>query len=150
MMKPKARTVSCLSWLLTLAAMLIPSGSAVAQGKDQIPVAFLGGFLVIFLICIVVFYVFMALAVQTIANKTHTENAWLAWIPIANIFLLLNIAKKPLWWFLLILIPIANIVVAILVWMAVAEARNKPNWWGILMILPLVNLVALGYLAWSD
>lgn len=149
-MKPKARIFSCLSRLLTLAAMLIPSGSAVAQENDRVPTALLGGLFVVFLICGLVFYVFMALAVQTIANKTHTENAWLAWIPIANIFLLLNVAKKPLWWFLLFLIPIANIVVAILVWMAVAEARNKPNWWGILMILPLVNLVALGYLAWSD
>ena len=95
-------------------------------------------------------YVYMSLALQTIATKTSTENAWLAWIPIANIFLMLSIAKKPMWWFVLFLVPLVNIVIAIMVWMAVAEARHKPNWWGILTIVPGVNLVVPGYLAWSD
>jgi hypothetical protein len=60
------------------------------------------------------------------------------------------VAKKPLWWFLLCLIPLVNVVMAIIIWMAVAEAVGKPNWWGILMIVPLANLVVPGYLAWAD
>jgi hypothetical protein len=104
-------------------------------------------FMLIFAVAV---YVYIALALQTIAQKTHTENPWLAWIPIVNIVLLLNIAKKPIWWFLLCLIPLINIVIGIIVWMAVAEARNKPNWWGILIIVPGVNLIVPGYLAWSD
>ena len=95
-------------------------------------------------------YVYFALALQTIATKTNTENSWLAWIPIANLVLMLNVAKKPLWWILLFIIPLVNIVVAIMVWMAVAEARHKPNWWGVLAIVPFVNLIVPGYLAWSD
>ena len=75
----------------------------------------------------------MSLALQTIATKTGTANEWLAWIPIANLFLMLSVAKKPMWWFLLFLIPLANVVVAIMVWMAVA-----------------LNLVVPGYLAWAD
>jgi hypothetical protein len=63
---------------------------------------------------------------------------------------MLNIAQKPVWWFILFLIPLVNIVIAIIVWMAIAEARHKPNWWGILMIVPVVNLIVPGYLAWSD
>ena len=39
-----------------------------------------------------------------------------------NIILILNIARKPLWWILLCFIPIVNIVVMVLVWMGVAEA----------------------------
>ncbi len=96
------------------------------------------------------FYIYMALAIQTIATKTGTANAWLAWIPIANTFLMLSVAKKPMWWFILFLIPLVNVVMAILVWMAMAEARGKPNWWGILVIIPLVNFVVPGYLAWAD
>ena len=95
-------------------------------------------------------YVYIALALQTIATKTNTGNAWLAWIPIVNLVLMLNIAKKPIWWFILLLIPLVNIVMIILVWMGIAEARNKPNWWGILMIVPVVNIIVPGYLAWSD
>jgi hypothetical protein len=92
----------------------------------------------------------MALCLQTIAKKTNTENAWLAWIPIVNIILMLNIAKKPLWWIILLLVPLVNIVIMIVVWMAIAEARGKPSWWGILMIVPLVGIIVPGYLAFSD
>ncbi len=103
-----------------------------------------------FLLLFAVFYIYVALALMTIANKTGTPNGWLAWIPIANIVLMLNIAKKPIWWIILFLIPLVNIIMIILVWMGVAEARNKPGWWGILMIVPVVNLIVPGYLAWSD
>ena len=95
-------------------------------------------------------YIYMGLALSTIAKKTNTENPWLAWIPIANIILMLNIARKPMWWIVLLFIPLVNIVIGIMVWMAIAEARNKPNWWGILFIVPGVNLIVPGYLAWSD
>jgi hypothetical protein len=103
-----------------------------------------------FLLFIAVVYVYMSLALMTIATKTNTANGWLAWIPIANLFLTLNIARKPVWWFILMLIPLVNIVVFILVWMGVAEARQKPNWWGILVIVPLFGLIVPAYLAWSD
>jgi hypothetical protein len=103
-----------------------------------------------FFFFIAVIYVYMALALMTIATKTNTPNGWLAWIPIANIFLMFNIAGKPAWWFILFLIPLVNIVIAIIVWMAIAEARHKPNWWGILMIVPVINIIVPGYLAWSD
>jgi len=87
---------------------------------------------------------------QTIARKTNTPNGWMAWIPIANIFLALNIAQKPGWWFILFLIPLVGLVMAIIVTMAIAERRGKPSWWGILLIVPVVGLIVPGYLAWSD
>jgi hypothetical protein len=123
---------------------------ALAQVDNRVPVAALGSFLVFILIFAAAGYIYFALAIQTIAQKTNTENPWLAWIPIVNIILLLNIAKKPIWWFLLFLIPLANIVITVIVWMGVAEARNKPNWWGIMTLVPLIGFVVPGYLAWSD
>jgi hypothetical protein len=128
------------------------AGVASAQSSsDRVAgAAMVGMMMMFFLVFGVGMYLYVALALQTIANKTGTINAWLAWIPIANIILMLNIAKKPLWWIILFLIPIVNIVVAIMVWMGVAEARRKPSWWGILMIVPLVGLIVPGYLAWAD
>ena len=108
---------------------------------------------VVFLVMLLIFaafYVYFALALQTIAKKTKAENDWLAWIPIVQIILALNIAKKPLWWFILCFVPLVNMVILILIWMAIAEARGKPNWWGILLIVPVVGLVVPGYLAWAD
>jgi hypothetical protein len=132
--------------------MLLWSSTALAQrDSDNAISAMLAGTMIIFVLCMgAVCYVYMALALQTIATKTGTPDGWLAWIPIGNLFLMLNIAKKPLWWLLLFLIPLANIAIAIIVWMSIAEARQKPNWWGILMIVPVANLIVPGYLAWAD
>jgi hypothetical protein len=138
---------------LAVALVMMSSVLALADSdtpNPAVPLALAGAFFTVFLAFGVAMYVYIALALMTIANKTGTENGWLAWIPIANIVLMLMIAKKPIWWIILFLIPLVNIVMAILVWMGIAEARNKPNWWGILMIVPLVNLIVPGYLAWSD
>jgi hypothetical protein len=149
----KCGPVPTLAYVSVIFGMGLLTASAVfaQDDRNRAAAAALAG--VMFFVLLAVFavlYVYLALAVQTIAKKTNTENAWLAWIPIANIILLLNIAKKPLWWFLLCLIPLVNIVISIIIWMAVAEARGKPNWWGILLIVPVVNLIVPGYLAWAD
>lgn len=95
-------------------------------------------------------YVWFAICLQVMAKKTNTPNGWLAWIPIANIYLMCKIGGKPGWWTILFFIPIVNIVFFIIVWMAIAEARHKPSWLGILMIIPFVNFVIAGILAFSD
>ena len=118
--------------------------------SKALPALLAGGFMMFFLVFALATYVYVALALSTIAQKTNTENGWLAWIPIANIILMLNIARKPIWWIVLCLIPLVNIVIFIIMWMGIAEARNKPGWWGVLMIVPVVSLIVPGYLAWSD
>lgn len=95
-------------------------------------------------------YVYFALALQVIANKTNVENGWLAWIPIANFYLMCKIAEKPGWWFLLFFLPLVNIIIMIIIWMKIAEIRNKPSWLGILFLVPIVNLIIVGYLAFSE
>ena len=139
-------------WLLFL-GLLFPAGTALAwqEMEDAAPVvAAVGAFMVVFLLFGLAMYVYVSLALMTIAKKTNTANPWMAWIPIVNIILMLNIAHKPIWWIVLCLIPLVNIVVFIIVWMEIAKARNKPEWWGILMIVPLVNLIVPGYLAFTD
>ena len=141
------------SGLSAVAGMLMTAGLGLAQDDERraaAGLAILGGLLFVFLVFFLVYYVYLALALQAIAKKTNTQDAWWAWIPILNILLMLNIAKKPLWWILLLFIPLVNFVIGVIVWMGVAEARGKPNWWGILMIVPVANFIVPGYLAWSD
>jgi len=95
-------------------------------------------------------YIWLALCLQTIARKTDIPNAWLAWIPIANIYLMCKVGYKPGWWTILFFIPIANVVFTVLVWMKIAEIRNQPSWLGILMIVPIANLVIPGILAFGS
>ena len=110
----------------------------------------LAGMMFVWLIVCACIYVYFALALSTIAKKTNTENAWMAWIPILNVILMLNIAQKPIWWFILLIIPLVNIIIIIMVWMGIAEARNKPSWMGILMIVPVANLAMPALIAWTD
>ena len=131
-------------------ALLPAAVFAQDDASKAVPALLAGGFVMFFLVFALAMYVYVALALSTIAQKTNTENGWLAWIPIANIILMLNIARKPIWWIVLCLIPLVNIVIFIIMWMGIAEARNKPSWWGVLMIVPVVSIIVPGYLAWSD
>jgi len=145
-----------LGWAAALIVMLLPASSAFAQSDESMPpgagglLAFLAAFMMIFLIIGAAMYIYYALALQTIAKKTNTPNAWWAWIPILQVILMLNISKKPIWWIILFFVPGVNIVVLVLVCMAIAQARNKPSWWGIMIIVPVMQLIAPGYVAWTD
>jgi hypothetical protein len=132
--------LACLALLpaVPLFAQEVPGGDA------------LKGLYYLMLAVFIVAYIYFALALQVIARKTNTENGWWAWVPILQIILSLNIARKPIWWIVLCIVPFLNIVMLILIWMGVAHARNRPSWWGILLIVPVVNLIIIGMLAWTD
>ena len=150
-MKFRTSVWARLGVLAALVSLLIPSMAWAQDDRNAgLAIAAAGAFFMVFLVIGLAVYIYIALALSTIAKKTNTENPWLAWIPIANIVLMLNIAKKPIWWILLCLVPLVNIVIYIILWMAIAEARGKPNWWGILIIVPVVGIIVPGYLAWAD
>jgi hypothetical protein len=113
--------------------------------------AIFGGLMLFFLIIGVLYYVYYAICLTKIAKKTNTENIWLAWIPILNLLILpVLISKKPVWWIVLLFIPLANIVIWVIVWMAIAETLKKPNWLGILMLFAPLDLIAVGMMAFSE
>lgn len=150
-MKLQRKLLTLFGLWIAAVLLLVPSAVALAQDERPMPSgAAMGAVIMVFVVIGLAFYVYTALALQTIATKTNTENGWLAWIPIANIILMLTIAKKPMWWIILCFIPLANIVVFVILWMGIAEARGKPSWWGILFIVPVVGFIVPGYLAWSD
>jgi len=119
----------------------------------------MGGSMVVlfFVIFLIALYIYMALALSSIAKRTNTKDPWLAWIPIANIYLATQIAKVSGWFTLAILLPfipvigsIASIAILAWIWWKIAEIRKRPGWWGILIaLIPIVNLVLIGILAWD-
>jgi len=86
--------------------------------------------------------VYFSAILWVVAGKTGTPGSWMAWVPLLNVVLMCRVARKPLWYILLLLIPIVNLVAAILIWMGIAKARGKGPILGVLMVVPLVNLVA--------
>lgn len=72
------------------------------------------------------------------------EAGWQAFVPIWNVVILLRIAGKPWWWLLLLLVPILNIVVLFLVWLALSESFGHSVGFAIgLFFLPVIFLLML-------
>jgi hypothetical protein len=118
--------------------------------NDALGWAMAGGMIFLWIILVLALYIWMALCLQTIARKTGTANDWLAWVPIANVYLMVMIAQKEWWWFLLCLIPYVNLVIIIILWWKIAEIRGKPGWISLFLLVPIVNFVIPGILAFSD
>lgn len=89
------------------------------------------------------------ISLQMIAKKTETPNGWFGWVPVLNVILMIQIAQKPWWWFLLLMIPFVNIVVAVLLFMGVAYQVNRPGWVGAMTLVPVIGWFVLPYLAFT-
>jgi len=63
------------------------------------------------------------------------KPGWWAIIPIVNTVVLCKIAGKPGWWFFLCLIPIANIVFLILIYLGLARSFGKDGGFAVGLIL---------------
>lgn len=70
------------------------------------------------------------------------QPGWVAIIPFLNLFGLLKIAHRPLWWFVLFLIPFVNIVAFVIVMNDVSKAFGRELGTTLLLIF----LTAIGYL----
>ncbi len=95
--------------------------------------------------------IWLAIVVLAIAGLWQTfvkagQPGWGAIIPIYNIILLLEIAERPIWWFLLMFIPIVNIVICIVVGIDIARNFGKGPGFGLgLTFLGFIFYPILGF-----
>ena len=74
------------------------------------------------------------------------QPGWACLVPFYNVYVMLQIANKPTWWMILFFIPIANLIVAILVNIAIAEKFGKSSGFGIGMaFLSFIFVPILGF-----
>lgn len=92
-------------------------------------------------------WVYYAYCLQKIAERTGTGRTWWAWVPVLNVFLMLKIAKRPLWWFILFAVPIVNAYVAIRILVDICRAVGESPWLVVPLLIPGVNLLIISYLA---
>ena len=62
------------------------------------------------------------------------KPGWASIIPIYNVIVMLEIAKKPWWYLLLMLVPIVNFVIAIMVTIDFVKAYGKDTGFAVLTI----------------
>lgn len=112
--------------------------------------AFGAGIFLFVMILVIIVYVIVAMSLMRIAKRTNTDNAWFAWIPILNLILMLQIAKRPMWWLVFFLVPFINIVGIVLqfvIWIDIAKLLGKSAAIGILA--GLIPIIFVPYLAYS-
>ena len=96
------------------------------------------------------FYVFYCFCYKRICEKCSVNPGILIWIPIAQLVPLLQVAKMPVWMIILLLVPLVNIVIFVVMWVKICQARGKSGWLVILRIIPIANLILLVYQAFSE
>ena len=134
-------------------------GGAVSGGL----IAAIAAFAVIGILLAIGFYIYWAFAWMNIAKKFKYKYPWLAWIPIANMFLIPILAGKKWPWGFIFLVPIANMVFWILWTWKIYEKRGFPGALALIYLgnfLPffggfvsgaatIANLVIIGLIAWG-
>ena len=123
-------------------------------------IGLLAGLIIFIVLLSIALYVYTALAWMTIARKLKYKYPWLAWIPIANFFLVPILAKKDWTWGFIFLVPIVNMVFFFIWTWNIFEQRKYPGWLALVPLagfIPLIGglaslayLVILGLVAWKD
>lgn len=110
----------------------------------------MNGILTVFLLfCLfaIAFYVFYGYCLMLLARKTNTQNGWMAFVPLLNIYLMTKIGKRNGWEMLFIFIPLVSFIWSIFLLNSISKRCGK----GALMTLGLVLLFpfVFPYLAFS-
>lgn len=126
---------------------------------------FLGGALatiialgiLIALLLLAAVYIYFALAYKSIAEKLKFKKSWIAWIPVANWAMLLQLGGFHWAWIFLLLIPIlgwiAVFILLIIAHWRIFEKLKHPGWFSLSLIIPKVGFilyaVVVGIVAWQ-
>lgn len=95
--------------------------------------------------------VVLAIAILMIASMWKLfskagKPGWACLVPIYNYVVWLEIIKKPIWWIILLLIPIVNFIIIIIMFVEMAKAYGKSAGYGVgMIILPYVFFPMLAF-----
>jgi hypothetical protein len=96
-------------------------------------------------------FVWLAILVFEIASLWMVfvkadEPGWAAIIPIYNYIVLLKVVGRPIWWIILLLIPIVNIIVWIFIVIDLAKSFSMGTGFAVgLFFLPFIFIPILGF-----
>jgi hypothetical protein len=92
-----------------------------------------------------IYSLFVVICLWKIFVKTG-QPGWVAIIPFYNIYILLKIAGESDWWFILMFIPIVNVITYFFVCSDIAERFGKGAGFGIgLFFLPFIFYLILAF-----
>ncbi|HEU0106532.1 MAG TPA: DUF5684 domain-containing protein [Vicinamibacteria bacterium] len=129
--------------MLLLAAAFQEDTNPSSGGAGLIGALFGGAFFLVWLAVIVLIFV----SLWKIFEKAG-KPGWAGIVPIYNAIVLLEIVGRPIWWFVLLLVPCVGIVVGIILCIDLAKSFGKDAGYGI--GLALLGFVFFPMLAFGD
>ncbi len=93
-------------------------------------------YILIIFIASLIIYIFFGYCQFKLAQKTNTDHAWAAFIPILSLVQLIQISNRKVWEIFLFLIPGINLIMAILLFHSLSNRLGK----GVLMTIALIFL----------
>ncbi|MFA5953496.1 MAG: DUF5684 domain-containing protein [Candidatus Pacearchaeota archaeon] len=121
------------------------------------------GLLIVMILVFIGIYIYHAIAWSRIGRNQKYKRHWLAWIPFANLSMILEMGGFHWAWVFLVLIPIAGWI-AILVLLTISmwrvfEKAKYPGWLSlsyVLVLIPIISilfwiayLIIIGFVAWK-
>lgn len=97
-------------------------------------------------------YLFGSYCFYNIYQKLGESNAWFAWVPILNNWIMYKAGDQSPWWIIGLFIPLVNFVALVFLLIAfinIVKKLGKNPWLILLMIIPLVNFVILYMFAFN-
>lgn len=111
--------------------------------------AMFAAFMLIAVVVSIIVYIYSSLVLFTIGKKLGYKHSWLAWIPIANLAMILQLGNFHWALVFLLLVPIlGTIAVAVLLIISLWRIYEKRKYSGWLSLVPLLSVIpVVGFLA---
>jgi uncharacterized membrane protein YhaH (DUF805 family) len=98
---------------------------------------------------VIVQLIYLAIVIITIAGmwkcfEKAGHPGWAALVPFYNLYIILTIIGKPVWWIVLCLIPLINLIVIIIIYIEFAKKFGKSGAFGLLCLIG-VGFAILGF-----
>lgn len=111
--------------------------------------AMFAAFMLIAVVVSILVYIYSSLVLFTIGKKLGYKRSWLAWIPVANLAMILQLGNFHWALVFLLLVPIlGTIAVAVLLIISLWRIYEKRKYSGWLSLVPLLSVIpVVGFLA---
>ncbi|MDD3818840.1 MAG: DUF5684 domain-containing protein [Actinomycetota bacterium] len=100
------------------------------------------GFIYFFSLLVSILYIVSLWKIFAKAGKP----GWASIVPIYNVIVMLEITGKPIWWIILLFIPVVNLVISIIVIVELANKFGKSGGFAVgLIFLPVIFYPILAF-----
>jgi len=98
---------------------------------------------------VMIMYILVCYPMMAIARRIGRKHAWLAWVPVAQNFYLIHVARRRMIWSLLYFVPVVNLIVPMIMFASIIADLNRSAWLIVPAVIPGLNILVFWHCAFS-